>query len=140
MRMPEVVQQPCANGEAVVVRFVGKEVSPTRFGENFPAHFADSVMKAADADEARFVVVDVRNFRYFPGDLLGKCILLFKKLQHQRRDLIVLCESDIAELFELVKVDRILSVVQTEAQLLKVVESAADLPHIVNGAVAAPKA
>ena len=83
----------------------------------------------------RFVAVDVRNFKGFSNALIGKCIVLFKKLKQKRRDLVLLCEPDIAEIFALLKVDRLIPVMHTEDQLEELVQSSADLPYIVSAAV-----
>ena len=128
--LPEIIEDLCIRDDVVVIRFPGERLSAWRLeetngGKYFP-RAVDAVLAAQAKRDARFVVFDIRNLEFIGKSFLAGCVNLWKKLREVRCQLVVICDEQILEVFAILKLDKLITVLVKETELQKLVATSAE--------------
>jgi anti-anti-sigma factor len=131
--LPAICPELCIREDVVAVRFPGKRVKHLWPDGADDAPAIAFILNASGPPGARFVVLDIRNLDSIANSFLGTCIRLRKQLPQTAGQLVVLCIPEVFEVFEITRLDKFIAVVTTEEELRQHLDTAADLPFVVNG-------
>jgi anti-anti-sigma regulatory factor len=128
--LPEIFEDLSIRDDVVAVRFPGERVSAYRLeeangGKYFP-QAVDAVLAAQAKLDARFVVFDIRNLEFIGKSFLGACATLWRKLREVRCQFVVICDEQILEVFAILKLDKLITVLVNEIELQKLVATSVE--------------
>src|SRR5262249_33754766 len=86
----------------------------------------DAVLAAQAKRDARFVVFDIRNLEFFGKSFLGSCVTLWKQLRQVRCQFVVICDEEYLELFTILHLDKVITVLAKEGESQKLVAASAE--------------